>query len=306
MNKTSFATSFFKKIFFLLLLFWGIQSITSYAYYSLGQPTGFVNDYANILTNTDKTALEQLLSNYQKTSSNEVVIVTINSLEDDTIENFANKLFREWGIGNKEKDNGLLFLIAIEDRKMRIETGYGLEPYLTDLQTFWIQEKEVKPYFKQNQYAEGIKVGAEKIIAGLSGTETIPSLENDEDDWGGWVGFGFILFWVIIAPLISWLVSIFGRSKSWWLGGVVGSIIGLIIWLIAGTFFLFPLLGIIGLLFDYVVSKNYKKPGKTSWWAGGNKTFWDSWGSGSSGGGGSSFGGFGGGSSGGGGSSSSW
>jgi uncharacterized protein len=90
-----------------------------FAYTSPGKPTGFVNDFAKVLTDGQVSELNQKLTDYKQTTGNEVSVVTIQSLDGDTVENYANSLFREWGIGEKEKNNGVLFLIAIADRKMR-------------------------------------------------------------------------------------------------------------------------------------------------------------------------------------------
>ncbi|MEI6222536.1 MAG: TPM domain-containing protein [bacterium] len=294
--------------FFLVFFLFGFASVApAFAYKSPGKPNGYVNDFAGVFSSEQKSALEQKVSSYVQSSGNELSVVTIKSLDGDSVENYANRLFIEWGIGKKGKDNGLLFLVAIDEHKMRMEVGYGLEPYLTDLQTFWIQENVAKPLFKQNKYYEGVDGVMDKAISALSGTETIPSQAQTQSlnlwNTSEYLIFGFWILFSFFAPLLSWIASLFGRSKSWWAGGVVGGILGLIVWLFVGSFFIFPLLLVIGFFFDYIISKNYKKAGKTAWWAGGNRSHWDSWGSS---GGGGSFGGFGGGSSGGGGSSSSW
>ena len=103
----------------------------SLAYFSLGEPEGFVTDQADLLTLEQEERLEEKLVSWQQETSHEIALVTIKSLEGDTIENFTVKLFEEWGIGQKEKDNGLLLLVAKEERSIRIEVGYGLvRPFL--------------------------------------------------------------------------------------------------------------------------------------------------------------------------------
>ncbi|MFH1427644.1 MAG: TPM domain-containing protein [Patescibacteria group bacterium] len=293
----------FRLIKFILLSFLLLALAgNAFAYYNLGEPTGYVNDYTNTLTTEQKGLLENKLTQFEKDTSNELAVVIISSLEGDTIENFAVELFKEWGIGKKDKDNGILMLVALVDRKMRIEVGYGLEGALTDAQSSWIINDVMKPAFRNNNYYNGINEAADKIILATKG-EYVPSAndqENMEDKLG--VGMG-IIFFAIFAFI--WLASILGRSKSWWLGGVLGVIAGIILGLIKGFIF-FGIISIVillpvGLLFDYFVSKQYKvgkAKGHIPWWTGG------SWGGGSSGGGG--FGGFGGGMSGGGGSSGGW
>ena len=94
-----------------------------------------------------KQTLETKLSQFEKDTSNELSVVTIEDLKGDTIENFAVKLFEDWGIGKKDKDNGVLLLIAKNDRQMKIEVGYGLEGALTDAQSFWIIQNVMRPAF---------------------------------------------------------------------------------------------------------------------------------------------------------------
>lgn len=275
------------------------------AYYNPGKPAGFISDFAGVLKAEQKQALEQKLSNFDKEFSNEIAVVIIPSLKGDTIENFAVKLFEDWKIGKNKKDNGVLILVAMEDRKMRIEVGYGLEGALTDAQSGWIISQIMKPAFVSGDYFAGIDGAVDKIVSATKG-EYIPA-ENQIQKSGVGVNFKNIenLVWLFFGGTI-FLASVLGRSKSWWAGGVIGGVIGVIIGIIKGFLFfgvvslafLIPL----GLLFDSIVSRSYsrgKDSGHFPWWIGGG-----GFGGGRSGGGG--FGGFGGGSSGGGGASGDW
>ena len=289
----------FKKIIFILLLF--LVMTPALAYYNPGSPSGFVNDYAGMLNESERQNLENKLVNFEKESSNEITIVTIPNLDEDTIENFAIKLFEDWKIGKAKNDNGILILIAKDDRQMRIEVGYGLEGALTDAQSWWIINDIMKPAFQAEEYYKGIDGAVDKIIAATQGEylpESSPQKSSGSRNWE-------FIFWIILFG-VMWVASILGRSKSWWAGGVLGGVIGIIIGLIKG-FILFGLVSIailapFGLLFDFIVSKNYTKHkarGTIPWWIGGR-------GRGGRGGFGGGFGGFGGGSSGGGGASGSW
>lgn len=263
-----------------------------FAYYNPGQPTGFVNDFSGTLNAQQIKDLNDKLINFEKETSNEISVVLIPSLKGDTVENFAEKLFQEWKIGKDKKDNGALLLIAVEDRKMRIEVGYGLEGALTDAQSFIILQKDLVPAFKAKDFYGGINSALDDIIAATKGeyAQEVKSIVKNlkfSVDWLLFVFFGLI-----------WLVSILGKSKSWWLGGVVGALIGLFFWSIIWI----VIFGLFGLLIDYLASRSYKK----SMSSGGTPPWWFGGGWGGSGGSGGGFGGFGGGSSGGGGSSSSW
>lgn len=274
------------------------------AYYDLGRPAGYVNDYAGVLSAADKTALENKLTQFEADSSNEIAIATIKSLQGDTIENFAVKLFESWKIGKEDKDNGVLILVAVEDRKMRVEVGYGLEGALTDAQSYWVINNVMKPAFRESNYYGGLNGAVDKIVDATKG-EYVPSETPKNSEEGGLLNIVFGLIWPF-AFILIFLASILSRSKSWWAGGIIGLVIGVVvglfvgfIWGVVGVLILTPL----GLLFDFFVSKQYQK-GKASghypWWIGGRGGF----GGGGSGGGG--FGGFGGGSSGGGGASGGW
>jgi uncharacterized protein len=151
-------------IYFVLLLASLMLVSTVSAYSSPGKPTGYVNDFANVLTLDTKQQLETKLSSLDASTSAQVSVVTIKTMGNDTIENFAVKLFEEWGIGQKGKDNGALLLVAVEDRKVRIEVGYGLEGALTDAETSPIIRNVITPAFKAGSYDQGITEGVDAIL----------------------------------------------------------------------------------------------------------------------------------------------
>ncbi len=112
---------------------------------------GFVNDYAGLLSPAVKTQLDAKLSQLEKDTTAEVAVVTVKSLEGDSVDDYAVRLFEKWKIGKKDKDNGVLFLVALDDRKMRIEVGYGLEPLITDGRAGRIRDNDVIPRFKDRR-----------------------------------------------------------------------------------------------------------------------------------------------------------
>jgi len=290
-----------KKIIIILLLFFASPVL---AYYNPGQPSGFVNDYTGTFVAEQKSALENKISQFEKETSNEISVVLIPSLEEDTIENFAVKLFEDWKIGKKTNDNGVLILVAKDDRKMRIEVGYGLEGALTDAQSNWIINQVMQPAFRANDFYGGLDKAVDQIIAATKG-EYVPSDSQKKSSSSGRGFDPFDVMWFGVFIFV-WIASILGRSKSWWAGGIIGAVIGIVIGLIKGFLF-FGVVAIgflipLGLLFDFIVSKKYqagKASGHIPWWIGGGR-------GGSGGGFGGRFGGFGGGFSGGGGSSGRW
>lgn len=309
------------------------------AYTSPGAPTGHVNDFADVLTVEEERALESTLSAFEQETSHEVAVAVIPSLEGDDIESYTNTLFREWGIGKAEENDGVLLLVAIEDRKMRIEVGYGLEGALTDTEAKRIIDKTIAPRFKASQYAAGIEDGVERIMSETSG-EVTPRAGIEGDGWqlmddGGEiitsVGLLFGMFFLLLIFLIWSFVLLrivatgvlvaLGKSPSWWMGGVLGAGLWLLIWGVERIplWVLVVFVGV-GLGLDFVASRLYpkyiaaKKKRRWLWWifvpyavqSRGKRRQKSNWrsGGGSSGGGG--FGGFGGGSSGGGGASGGW
>jgi uncharacterized protein len=284
-----------KKLGLFLLLALLPLSI-SLAYFDLGRPTGFVDDYTNTLSAEQKSVLESKLATFEKETSNEVFVVIIQNLQGDTVENFANTLFNNWGIGKKDKNNGILFLISLDEHRMRIEVGYGLEPYVTDAQAFQLIDKIAKPAFKGSDYYGGIYGVSDAIFGLIRGTYSVPSVDSNSNgglDWDLVFFFGYII--------IMFFGSFLAKSKSWWAGGVIGLILGIILGWINGlnfgiwsTAILLP----IGLVFDFIVSRAQQQrrdSGSYPWWFGGG-----------SGGFGGGFGGGGGGGSGGGGASGGW
>lgn len=124
---------------------------------------GFVNDYANLLSSTSKSMLEAKLAKLEKDTTAEVAVLTINTIEGNNIDGYANKLFNKWGLGKKDKNNGVLFLIVLTDRKTKIEVGYGLESVITNDLAQNILDQKVLPQFKIQNYENGILNGIQAM-----------------------------------------------------------------------------------------------------------------------------------------------
>ncbi len=130
---------------------------------------GYVNDYANMISPEAKTQLEKELGNFEQTDSTQIVILTVPSLEGDAIEDFSIKVAEVWKIGQKGKDNGIIFVVSKQDRKMRIEVGRGLEGKLTDLMAGRIIDLVVKPRFKRGDFDGGFIAGTSALIDATRG-----------------------------------------------------------------------------------------------------------------------------------------
>lgn len=277
------------------------------------RPAGFVNDFAAILQPADRAALENILTNFERETSNEIVVVIVDSFQGLDRFTYSQQLFTDWGIGKKNRDNGVLFLIGPKEGfpfpergEAQINVGRGLEGALTDSISGSILRNEVFPAFKTRNYFAGVEKGVNAIMQATKGEYKATAI-LEERDWGGLIIFGI---WLGML-LLQYLASFLGRTKSWWPGGVLGGIGGVILGFIflSGIFILIAAfgLGLFGLLFDYIFSKNYEERRRkglpTDFWHSGGG-FWFGGGRGFGGGGG--FGGFGGGGSGGGGAGGGW
>jgi uncharacterized protein len=141
---------------------------------ALAQPafpplTGRVVDTANLLSPEQRTALEAKLRSHEERTTDQIVVATVPSLGGYDVEDYANRLYRHWQLGTKEKNNGALLLVAPRERKVRIEVGYGLEGTLTDALSKVIIATAIAPRFRQNDFAGGLQAGVDAILSTLTG-----------------------------------------------------------------------------------------------------------------------------------------
>jgi uncharacterized protein len=128
-----------------------------------------VHDEANIISAPTEAMLESMLRAERDSTSNEIAVLTIRSLQGEPIEEYSLRVVEAWKLGKAEKDNGVLLLIAIEDKQMRIEAGYGLEGVLTDALSSRINRNEIAPRFRQGDYDGGVQDGVAAIIQSIKG-----------------------------------------------------------------------------------------------------------------------------------------
>ncbi len=142
-------------------------------------------DLAGLLDGQEKQEIIQRIIDYRDSTANEIGILIIPSLEGDNLEDFANRVFNKWGIGGKERDNGVLLLIALADRKIRLEVGYGLEPELTDIESGLIvgSTSDMAVEFRGKRWGAGINVALDGIIAAIGGEYSPPPLADDTFPW---------------------------------------------------------------------------------------------------------------------------
>ena len=129
-----------------------------------------VVDNAEILKPATRTAVNEKLKAHEQKTSDQIAVLTIPTIGDDSIEQFSTQVFESWKLGQKGKDNGVLLVIAPKDRKLRIEVGYGLEGTLTDVASSRIIRNVITPAFKAGDFDKGVSDGVDAIIGQLEGT----------------------------------------------------------------------------------------------------------------------------------------
>jgi uncharacterized protein len=259
-----------KKLFLLLIIFVSanvfaqVENVVP----ARPKPDRLVNDFTNTLTPEQQEALERKLVAYDDSTSNQIAVVIISTTGDYPIEDVAlYSVLRKWGVGNKKTNNGIVVLVAKDDRKVRIEVGYGLEGAIPDMTAASIVDHEMLPNFREGNYYRGLDEAATAIAKAAGGEYRAPEGYSDRNKKGSKAKLIVIIIAIILFILFSGAAG--GRG-----GG------------------------------GYVSRRGYRGwwlPTGGGWSGGG----W-SGGGGGFGGGGGGFGGFGGGSGGGGGASGSW
>ncbi|MBK7668152.1 MAG: TPM domain-containing protein [Sphingobacteriaceae bacterium] len=289
-----------KKLYFIFLflpIFLGAQNYPA-------KPSNYVTDETGTLTQEQQNALNAKLKTFEDTTTNQIFVYMTASLNGSDLEQLSEEIFHNWKIGQKGKNNGVLIALFKDDRKFRIQTGYGLEGSLPDLLTKRIQDNDMRPLFKQGDYFGGINAGID-LLAYYSSHEFNPGLIKEqaqaapeEVDYGKGtsgvlIGYGINLILLLILCLVLYGKSAKKRSST-----------ATTIWLIIGIVLaLIPCLGGIIIFVMCALLANLKSSGGfssggSSWSSSDSSSSWSS----SS----SDFGGGGGGDSGGGGSSSDW
>jgi len=188
--------------------------------------TGYVNDRAGLISSSTELKIENFLRGFEGSDSTQLVILTVESLEGEALEEYSLKVAESWKLGQKDKDNGALLLIAKQERKIRIEIGYGLEGKLTDLLAGRIIDNDITPLFKAGDYEGGIIAGitgmAEAVRGEYTGTGTT-SRKKKRNPWGS---LALLLF---LGPGLMLLGGGGGRGRrgrrgvgGFWIGGMGG------------------------------------------------------------------------------------
>jgi uncharacterized protein len=253
-----------------------------------------VTDLTATLTSDQRAALEQKLVALEARKGSQVAVLLVPTTQPETVEQYAIRVFDQWKLGRKGTDDGVLLLVAKNDRKLRIEVGYGLEGAIPDAIARRVVDEDIVPLFKQGNFYGGISAGTDRVSKLIEG-ESMPPPRRTAAPGSGWNTETLFIGFIILAMASQLLHSLLGRFLGAGVAGVAAGIVGYVLAGLAAA-------AIIGLI-AFVISLFIGATGRQGrgWSSGGN---WSSGGgSWSSGGGGFSGGG---GSSGGGGASGSW
>jgi uncharacterized protein len=179
---------------------------------------GYITDVTGTLTSAQDEALETSLDAYRVQTSNQIAVLMVESLSGADLVQTAVDIGRKWGIGTKEKSNGVFMLIAKQDRELTIQVGYGLEGALPDIVTKGIIDTDVLPSFRDGKYFEGIQAGVAAIEKHIGGEYTADRYTASGTE--GIFPFFLVFFFIVLNFLSAWLA----RSRSFWVGGAMGGV----------------------------------------------------------------------------------
>ena len=219
------SSALMKSILFSLLF---VISISGQAQLTVPEHEGrWIHDDANVLSPQAVSSLELMLKAERDSTSNQIAVLIIPTLEGEIVEEYSLRVAESWRLGQESKDNGVLLLIVINERKVRIEAGYGLEGTLTDALSSRINRNEIAPYFRNGNYDEGVKAGLAAIIQTIKG-----EYKNDEPTPGRRSSKRSPLITILILIVIFIIASRRGRggkggggywsSGSGWVGPMGG------------------------------------------------------------------------------------
>jgi uncharacterized protein len=255
-----------------------------------------ITDLTSTLDAAQIQTLEAKLAAFEKAKGSQIAVLILPTTQPEVIEQFAIRVVEAWKLGRKDVDDGVLLLVAKDDRKLRIEVGYGLEGALNDATAKRIVAEVISPSFKQGDFYGGIDAGLTSLIKVIDGEPLPPpapqSMDADSDSLSNLLGIGFVIF--MMGNIV--LRQMLGRLPS---GLLVGGAIATIAWFMLLSLGIAVVVGVVAFVLSLMFGSSSGGSAMPVGWGGGG----GSWGSGS---GGSSWGGGGGGDFGGGGASGDW
>jgi uncharacterized protein len=208
-----------------------------------------VTDITNTLSTGEKQALDAKLSAWEARTTNQLVVLVVPTTAPETIDDYGIRVADAWKIGQKGEDNGAIFIVAKDDKRMRIEVGYGFEGVLTDVTSRRIIGEDVAPLFSQGKFAAGIDAGVDRIIAVVNDGNPLPPVGKTarKPARSGNIDFGTLFIILLVAvPLVGGVLrSILGNVA----GSIVGGgIAGAATWFIAGSLLVAGIAGVVAFI----------------------------------------------------------
>jgi uncharacterized protein len=189
------------------------------------KPAGYFNDYAGVVSKEAALRFNEQLAQFERKTSNQVVVAVFRKMESDSsVDDYTRRIAQAWGVGQKDRKNGAVLFVFVDDRKMFIQTGYGLEGALPDATAFDITERHIKPHFKQNDYEGGLATGIELICKAIRGEYTGTGKTRAEEKGRSGSGSGLLIF--VVCVVIFWFAIRRRRRGGYGYSGLGGPFIG--------------------------------------------------------------------------------
>lgn len=188
------------------------------------KPAGYFNDYAGVVSKEAALRFNEQLAQFERETSNQVLVAVFRKMESDSsIDDYSRRIAQAWGVGQKDRKNGAVLFVFVEDRKMFIQVGYGLEGVLPDATAFDITERHIKPHFKQNDYEGGLATGIDLICKAIRGEYTGTGKTELEKKGAPEAGRGLLIFIVCVVIL---LFALRKRRRGYGYSSMGGPFIG--------------------------------------------------------------------------------
>src|SRR5215813_11281400 len=165
------------------------------------KPAGYFNDYAGVVSREAASRFNEQLAQFERDTSNQVVVAVFPKMQSDSdVADYTQRVAQAWGVGQKERRNGVVLFVFIQDRKMFIQVGYGLEGALPDITAFDITERKIKPYFRTGDYEGGIAIGIDSIFKAIRGEYkgSGKTVAEGRDRGGGTPNILFFIIFIIV------------------------------------------------------------------------------------------------------------
>jgi uncharacterized protein len=191
------------------------------------KPAGYFNDYAGVVSKEAALRFNEQLAQFERETSNQVVVAVFRKMESDSsIEDYTQRIAQAWGVGEKDRRNGAVLFVFIENRKMYIQVGYGLEGSLPDVTAFDITERHIKPFFKKQDYESGLATGIDLISKAIRGEYQGDGKTNAERTPSSSSGGGNILFFVIFVIVVLVIMRASRRRSGYGYSSFGGPFVG--------------------------------------------------------------------------------